>query len=364
MKRVYFVYENEKSDPLFQRAAIEILHLNGEIPLGSEDYIPLNEEEKFEENLKCENEEKYCLYLLYKIYHYLEMVHAVKILKMGGDFVRDETGLVWVVNISRVQFKNLTINTKEDDKPRNLEQLIKLEDEKVSHELEKHFKDLERREAVKLINNIMQQHFENMKKNIGLDVVEIYYEDDLSDDVFARIHPDAPFKLSELLKSKLTYQEIKDFIIKNASKLIKHNKYYYDGKNVKLPTKDYHQGLTSKLVPGASIRKSESSAIIRNSILSNENDNHTSLKSFKIPPINISKQGRSNSVADLRRGRIYNNGEPNYRVPTTEDISTGYINSSTILTLLEINNIKTMHSEEVLMRVIRRDYPQNEIETP
>jgi hypothetical protein len=322
LKRVYFVYECEKTDPLFQRALSEVLYLSGEIALGSEDFIPLSEEEKFEDNLRNQDEHKYCLYLLYKVHHFLELIYSVKVLKMGGDFVKDESGLIWLNNISRVQFKNLTINTKDDGRPRNLDNLIRMEDEKVSQELEKHFKDLERREAVKLINNIMQQHFENMKKNAGLDFAEAYYEDDISDEVFSKIHPDAPFKLSDLLKSKLTYSEIKEFIIKNSAQLGKHNKYFYDGKSVKLPTKEHHQGISSKVIPGASIRKSESSIIIKNSVLTSENDRQITLPNLRIPLIKIPNQTRSQSIGDIRTSRLKKHSDTGNGA-VTEDLSTG-----------------------------------------
>lgn len=51
----------------------------------------------------------------------------------------------------------------------------------------------------------MRQHYENAKKSVGVELAEQYYEDDISDEVFSKIHPEAKFKLSDLLKNKLSY---------------------------------------------------------------------------------------------------------------------------------------------------------------
>lgn len=83
----------------------------------------------------------------------------------------------------------------------------------------------------------MRQHYETTKKNVGLELAENYYDDAISDDVFAKIHPDANFKLSDLLKSKLSYNEIKHFVITHAGDLAKSNQFYHGGKEVRPSTR-------------------------------------------------------------------------------------------------------------------------------
>lgn len=105
--------DKARLNPHFDRAKREILYLNGDIPQASEDFIPIVEEEKFEEQLRIESEENYCLYVLIKIYHYIEVFQGVKIQKMAGDFVKDDTGVIWLINTSRVIYEQLPINVRE-----------------------------------------------------------------------------------------------------------------------------------------------------------------------------------------------------------------------------------------------------------
>mmetsp|Transcript_12218 Transcript_12218/g.10516 ORF Transcript_12218/g.10516 Transcript_12218/m.10516 type:complete len:96 (-) Transcript_12218:670-957(-) len=79
----------------------------------------------------------------------------------------------------------------------------------------------------------MRNHYEQAKKNVGIEINENYYEDNISDEAFAKIHPDAKFRFSDLLKNKLSYEEIKDFVSKHADDLGKAHKFYRKGKEVR-----------------------------------------------------------------------------------------------------------------------------------
>lgn len=119
LTRVYFVYNREKDNPLFKRAHIEIRYLTGSITRSSDEYISPADELKFEEELRINNEREYCLYILCKIHHFLEVVYDVKIFKMGGDFTKDETGLMWLTNVSRLQYQIVETDAKGDTPMRN-----------------------------------------------------------------------------------------------------------------------------------------------------------------------------------------------------------------------------------------------------
>ena len=217
---MYFLYDKEQHKDLFIRAKTEILIINGDIPKASEEYISLGDEEYFEETLKASNEETFCMYTLYKIVHFLEIISAVKIQKMSAEFVKDEAGFFWLLNLSDVRHVSYQQNIREELQIKNVDKLLQEENNKLSQELEIYYRNLERKEAIKLLNNIMKQHYDAQKKKIGLDdYVESYFNDDISDELFAKIHPDAPFKLSELLKTKSRYDEIREFILKNTRRL-------------------------------------------------------------------------------------------------------------------------------------------------
>ena len=204
--------DTQKDNPLFLRAQNEILFLNGEIPPASEDFIPLFEEERFEEELKYQSEENYCLYILFKIAHFLETIYFTKILRMGGDFIKDDQGLFWLINISRVQYKILAnFQRSEEIGMKYLIDNYLTNDDNLKSEsnLEEQLKESERKESVKLLNNITLQYYESLRKP-GNEFVRAFYEENITNELFAKIHKDASFRLNELLKSKLSFEDIRN----------------------------------------------------------------------------------------------------------------------------------------------------------
>ena len=257
-QRVYFVHEREKNSPLFSRALVEVRILNGEILRVSEDYISPIDEQKFEEDLKLNNEKNYCLYLLMKIYHFLEIVYGIRVLKMGADFLKDDLGIIWLLNISRLQYKQLEVALKDDAPIRQSDGLLMFEGKDgFAQEVEGRYRDVEMHETVKLLNNILKQHYENIRRVVKSDIPEAYYDEGITDELFIRLHPNAPFKLSELLRSSFTYEEIRAFVLKNARKLLYPNSNVNQGMSPELLAKFSGSSTTPKAVPGVIIKKSE-----------------------------------------------------------------------------------------------------------
>jgi len=253
LQRVYFVYDREKENPLFERALREVRFLNGEIFKASEDYIPPIEEMRFEEELKTTNEKEYCLYLLYKIYHYLFKIHNIKVIKMGGDFVRDESGIVWLINLSRVHYEALDVDEEDDLPLKNMEAPDK---DDLAQRLESHYKEVERTEAIRLLNNILCQHYENIKKYLsGQDLQEVYYEDSLTDEMFLKLHPNSPFGLGDILRSRVSFDKIRTFIISDTRKILYPHRSRDDGKSLELLAKQTYAGCPPRIVPGMVVKK-------------------------------------------------------------------------------------------------------------
>ena len=218
--KAYFLYSKDKDRELFIRAKKEILIINGDIPRASQEYISLGDEEHFEETLAAQNEEEFCLYTLYKIVHFLEIVAGVRVLKMAGEFARDDAGFYWLINLHSVKHANCMVSTREELQIKNVDKILQEENSKLTSELDIYYRSIERREAVKVLNQVMKQHYNEQKKRVGLDnYVENYFNDDISDDLFAKIHPDAPFKLSSLLKTKANYEEIRVFLLKHVNRM-------------------------------------------------------------------------------------------------------------------------------------------------
>lgn len=294
--QAFFAYNIDKKDPLFDRAKLEIQYLNGDLPQASEDYIPLGEEEKFEEDLKNASPKRYCQYLLFKIAHFLEIVSSVRVSKMIGDFVKDEFGFYWLINLSKVQYKILSGNGREENQAKNVDAFVKEENSRLTNELEAHYRNIGRREAVKLLNDIMQQHYESVKKKVNVKfMVENYYEDNISDEVFAKIHPDAPFKLSDLLRNKLKYEEIRDFVIRNCGKL-QGDQYFRDGSTVSKAVKHSHESEVLRY----KINQNEDSVMRSSSIERGSSPYRNSISKNKLARSSSVDRGLRRSVSSYR----------------------------------------------------------------
>lgn len=166
------------------------------------------------------NEEQFCMYTIYKIVHYVEIISSVRLLKIAGEFVKDQGGFFWLINLYGVTHINCQINIREDLQTKNIDNIWQEENNRLSQELEARYRDLERKKAVAVINDTLKALYETQKKKIGIEnYAENYYSADITDDLFAKLHPDAPFKLSDLLKHKTRYDDIREFITKNAGRL-------------------------------------------------------------------------------------------------------------------------------------------------
>ena len=80
---------------------------------------------------------------------------------MAGEFVKDEAGFFWLINIHSLKYVNIQINTREDMQHKHVDNIFQEESSKLSSELEIFYRDLERKEAVKLLNQIMKKYYES-----------------------------------------------------------------------------------------------------------------------------------------------------------------------------------------------------------
>ena len=235
MQRVYFVYEREKKDPLFERSRLEISYLNGEIPKASQDHIPLHEEEEFEEQLERKDRAKYHIYILMKIYHFLDIMWNLKIVKMGADFIKDHQGVTWLVNISRLQYEQVqkdaeateqkSMENKAENKAENKNsggEVVYLNGKPMR--ISGRSKSLASSQSYKVMNNAMQQHYDGMKNTLGVNLEESNDEEDkkITREAFVRLNNQtATMKVSDVLPRQFTVDSIRNFYKVSSQKLIR-----------------------------------------------------------------------------------------------------------------------------------------------
>ena len=218
--KVYFLFDKEKDNKLFHRASLEILSINGDIPKVSADFISPEQEEAFEHSLREADEETICMYKLYKLVHYLEIISSVRITRMAADFLRDDHGNYWLLNVSGLKHVHQPkhfMNVESEHKI--YRKAFEAETGKLARKLDLEYRDLEKKEIVRLINKILKQYYDINKKNSIENEFEIYLSEKITDEQFARLLPDAPFTLSGLLKEKKDYGDIQKFILKRVRKI-------------------------------------------------------------------------------------------------------------------------------------------------
>ena len=219
MIKVYFLYEKEEENELFGRAKADILIMNGNIRSHSADYFSVEEEEAFENSLKTSNENTYCMYRIYKIVHFLEIVGELRVLRMSAEFIRDDSGLHWLLHISDVKHVRRKLNAMELALQKSFAKVFEEQTGTLISRLDKYYRHLERKETIRLINNIIAQYYEMKGPILVENELEVYFNEDITDEQFNRVMPDAPFKLSGLLKTPKEYEEVKRFIMKHAGRL-------------------------------------------------------------------------------------------------------------------------------------------------
>jgi len=221
MQRIYFVYEREKNDPLFQRCLTEIRYLNGEMPKASQEYIPLHEEERFEEELMKNNLDKYYLYLLMKIYHFIEVMYGIRILKMGGDFVKDPLGTTWLTNISRVEYETLREQAKQAEEVEQLFAIPKDLEGKEDHgsiildgkteRTDREANQGKKRPIVRVLTKEIKSQYEKIKQNSGINFEGNLFADNRKEDEGCeikrghRFFSQSPKKFNHKVKEQLLH---------------------------------------------------------------------------------------------------------------------------------------------------------------
>ena len=187
---------------MFHRAANEIYQLCGQIVKGSEDYVPVYEEEKFEETLKKQSDADYCLYILMKIFHFLDIIHGVRVLKMGGDFIKDDSNIMWLSNISRLQHETVPAKVRDENTVKGMNLIgFDAQHGRFNEEMTQACQNPRSRREIDDLTDDLYQHYETTKMNVGFNYTKASYQEELSNIVFTQIHPEAPSKLTNILQA-------------------------------------------------------------------------------------------------------------------------------------------------------------------
>ena len=162
---------------------------------------------KYGEDSEIKNELIYCLKQWYKICEYVQRVHLYEILKMRVQFVKDDDGKVWLnyakdIVVRKISFDYAKQHVMEKEKMINQqakEELIK--------DITQHFDSKKSSKNIYSIYTIMDKHYHNMKKGIGinkwLEDEEFDDQDQLMENAFKILRPNSPYKLKEIvLKEK------------------------------------------------------------------------------------------------------------------------------------------------------------------
>lgn len=97
--RVNFKWsESLKNDKLFKRAFDDIDIIFGDIPPSSFDFVTNEDEENFQEELKNSSINNYCLYMLYKLYIFIERFYRKRVIKSINEFVKSDQNEIYYIN--------------------------------------------------------------------------------------------------------------------------------------------------------------------------------------------------------------------------------------------------------------------------
>lgn len=200
----------------------DISIINGDIPPSSFDYISIENEEQFQENLKLTNLPDFCKYMFYKIHIFISRFHMKRIIKSFNEFVSDDQNNIYFINSYNVQIEDLNNNFFNYTDLYN--KLMRDPAIKEKEKLEKEYIEIQKKELKSLFSKIFFQDYEQKKNKIGLDLRISLPEQTLNEEIFDKIYPNSYYKYKELMSNKLSMDEIKKIVMNGLEQKIEENK--------------------------------------------------------------------------------------------------------------------------------------------
>lgn len=139
--------------------------------------------------------------MMMKIFHFVQVVHGIKLVKMCGEFVTDAFDVLYLTNVSRLQYQSKGTRLEDENHIKGMSFLNLETEEQCLQEYNETLQDLQRKKEVGVLTDLMQKQYENVKKNLGIDDTLLHHQEDISNNIFSQLYPNAPLKLSMLLKS-------------------------------------------------------------------------------------------------------------------------------------------------------------------
>ena len=225
---------------LFNMALAEPRMLKEELPSASFFYHPPEKEQQFARKLMTNDPEKYCEYTVYKIYHFINLFHKIRLTRFMCEFSENDRGdwelfkaLIFDIDTKKetiypTKNKVTTMVRIEDEVTEKIKELLEQEkkDKEVmeAHKDDEEFDDavmsqeeqeayLNKQKQLKRLQG-RQKMFEDMKKNF-YDQVEKFKEDCVDDSlnifqtqikngdkVYKKLKPEIETALSEIVAAQ------------------------------------------------------------------------------------------------------------------------------------------------------------------
>lgn len=214
-----------KNDKLFKRAFDDIDIIFADIPPSSFDFVTNEDEETFQEELRNSSINDYCLYMLYKLYIFIERFYKKRVIQSINEFVRNDQNEIYYINAYHsFIYKNFLILISYDvhvqDFCKNFTNYTDLyneliEDPEIKHKtiMQKKYDELQKTELSDLFSKLFYQDYEQKKNKEGLELHISKPEDTLNENIFNRLYPNSFLKYNELLSNKMNIEDIKRVII-------------------------------------------------------------------------------------------------------------------------------------------------------
>lgn len=142
--------------------------------------------------------------------NFIETFHLCRILVMKTSWLIDDLDNLYLMNVSELQhmfYERKYLTTEGYVKKLQEKAELKLQ---LPEQLEQKFQDRKDSEVIKKFADVMMEDYERHKKQLGIENTKKKTNDDeISDEIFAKIHPTFKFKLSDLLKGNNNIQQIK-----------------------------------------------------------------------------------------------------------------------------------------------------------
>jgi hypothetical protein len=157
--------------------------------------------------------EEYCMMVCRKIAYYLAVYCHYNLLRMRGEFIKDDNGRIWLIGANKISVSSLELVENDNHILFKRVGLMNSESKETLMQQVNLISKIKLNSKASKLAEAMNEHYENLKRKVGLDsVFTPKPPDNASNYAFAKLRPLTPYRFDQLVDPKQS-NEITDKLL-------------------------------------------------------------------------------------------------------------------------------------------------------